>query len=292
MVELSQMQPKLPPYVGITGVTTTQQIEQINEIWRGLKFPGYNLMLGFLVSHKQLVDCDREHSKRYLSVDTIFASPDDEIDEPHWSELILAAGYSFNVLHYNTKNPEFANEIDELVGLANDDPNDIGFGIYGIQLNIRAPDPQQIEVLRDRATRAAATLPFLKIVLQINPDTYEMINRYYKQGKDLDYLAGCEYYLIDASGGRGKPMDPEQVHTIAHQLADYHFYNRKGVAGGITPENVGAVITEFPFWSIDAESGLRNDQDDLDLEKVRQYLTNASAAIVDIENAVHPKEAN
>jgi phosphoribosylanthranilate isomerase len=52
------------------------------------------------------------------------------------------------------------------------------------------------------------------------------------------------------------------------------------IAGGINPSNMGMlkpILEKFPNTGIDAETGLRNQKDYLDISKVRQYLDSFSA---------------
>lgn len=76
-------------------------------------------------------------------------------------------------------------------------------------------------------------------------------------------------YLLDASGGRGIDT-PIQV----FDNKDIHI----GYAGGINPDNVGKKLKQLldyysygSFW-IDMESGVRTEDDWLDLDKVQQVL--------------------
>ena len=73
--------------------------------------------------------------------------------------------------------------------------------------------------------------------------------------------------LFDPSGGRG--IETAKWPPIPSGV-------RLGFAGGIRPSNVARVLagighTKSPFW-IDMESGVRTDEDELDLGLVRQVL--------------------
>lgn len=79
--------------------------------------------------------------------------------------------------------------------------------------------------------------------------------------------------LRDASGGRGEPINRDQLRVLPRRV---------GCAGGFTPDNVADFVDWFcrehrrltpaerTFW-IDVESGVRTD-DEFDLDKVRRLL--------------------
>jgi hypothetical protein len=103
-----------------------------------------------------------------------------------------------------------------------------------------------------------------EVILQMNGgDSLDSFLRYCE--KPLFHVA----YLLDASGGRGintpiRVFDNKDIHI--------------GYAGGINPENVGAKLKQLldfysygSFW-IDMESGVRTEDDWLDLDKVQQVL--------------------
>jgi phosphoribosylanthranilate isomerase len=84
--------------------------------------------------------------------------------------------------------------------------------------------------------------------------------------------SNCSYYLIDASGGRGEPLDVAKARGAHEYLRKQGFFGQMGVAGWVSPGNVGEVIAAFSWWSVDAESGLRDEANELDLEKVRLMI--------------------
>ena len=87
--------------------------------------------------------------------------------------------------------------------------------------------------------------------------------------------------LVDASGGHSKDIDPffaaAMVRTIRAEVGPTVGI---GIAGGLCAETlptVAALVVDHDL-SIDAEGRLRNDRDELDLDKARAYL-NAAAAM-------------
>lgn len=83
-------------------------------------------------------------------------------------------------------------------------------------------------------------------------------------------------YLIDDSGGRGILLQDFTAPPGGYRV---------GYAGGINPENVESVLTrlcslsgESEFW-IDCESGVRDDKDWFDLDKVRSLLAKAKGFV-------------
>jgi phosphoribosylanthranilate isomerase len=79
--------------------------------------------------------------------------------------------------------------------------------------------------------------------------------------------------LYDASGGRGT-----ETKIFAPPFARY----LTGYAGGLSPDNlqknlqqIKSVAEGYVIW-IDTESGVRDENDNMDMEKVREYLTIAT----------------
>jgi len=73
------------------------------------------------------------------------------------------------------------------------------------------------------------------------------------------------HFLYDLSGGRGKAPAKWPLHPGGPKLVGY--------AGGLGPHNVASVVQAVgaggPYW-LDMESGVRTEQDLLDLDRVQQ----------------------
>lgn len=91
---------------------------------------------------------------------------------------------------------------------------------------------------------------------------------------DREYRGLITDVLIDVSAGKGVPIDPAKVRGIVEAMRTWNANLGIGIAGGLCAETLPAVadlVREYDL-SIDAEGRLRNDRDELDLEKVRAYL--------------------
>jgi phosphoribosylanthranilate isomerase len=231
------------PYIGITGITTETQIDAILEMWKELQITQYQLMLGFLVSYNQ-VNNEPYTNPRYVKLGDLH-------------DLLYASGEAFSVVHFNSRTPHFSDEVETIFN---------HYGLPdGIQLNISKPAPAQIRKILDLT-------PYMKIIYQVNNAIITHVKDYFHtfSSDDLTILTCCHYYLLDASGGRGKTYDKRLALDAAQYLSS--FTRNLGVAGGIGPTNGIQAKQDFPRWSIDAESGLRTNNE-LDLEKVKQYLS-------------------
>jgi len=229
------------PYIGITGITTFEQIDILTRMWKKLKCQTHNLMMGFLVGYKELSGIKHDNPRYVQLFNGELESLLNSINDP----TIM------KVVHYNTRNQNFSLEI----GLFN------GLKIDGFQLNISNPNPNEVRFLKK-------TYPH-KIILQIN---HSLLN-------DLDKIHAypeVEYYLIDPSSGRGKEISFEYVEQTIKSLELP--LNKIGIAGGLSPDNIKEFAQRFPNCCFDAESQLRTN-DLLDIDKCINYLFNFKEGI-------------
>ena len=72
---------------------------------------------------------------------------------------------------------------------------------------------------------------------------------------DLAQLAadGPIALMLDPSRGRGELADPASAATLAAEIPLW-------LAGGLTPENVAAVIAEVRPWAVDVSTGVETDR--------------------------------
>lgn len=124
-------------------------------------------------------------------------------------------------------------------------------------------------------------MPELRVIMAIGPNIMQRGT----QGM-LEYIGERRQYmkeiLLDASVGRGTVVRPgevgEHIKTIAREFPGLG----QGVAGGIAPETVGPIVTEtravsgVDEISVDAESALRDDMNNLALPKTGLYIPNAA----------------
>jgi hypothetical protein len=100
------------------------------------------------------------------------------------------------------------------------------------------------------------------LILQWNSANYRTVNELL-QGPNTNF-----HVLFDASGGRG-----EEIKTLPDPFSVY-----TGYAGGMGPDNVGRIVEQLlnnpkpDTVFIDMEGRVRNEKDQLDLDKVRSVL--------------------
>lgn len=227
------------PYIGITGFTSAEQARDA----LALLPPSSDrcLMIGVLASRRTCAGLPERSPKRHPGVDAIAG-----IFQDHPLAL--------NLVHYYTDEPgTLGSQLAALV-------ERIGPGLDGLQINGKWPSPADLEEVR-------AVRPDLRVVLQVNPAS----------PGSLDEVAGLiDDVLLDASAGQGRPLDPESSIPYLEALSETGL--GLGVAGGLCAENLPLVeplLARFPILSFDAESRLRDAEDDLDPAKVRMYVEGA-----------------
>ena len=83
---------------------------------------------------------------------------------------------------------------------------------------------------------------------------------------------GTDLVLVDApEPGSGRIFDWRQVDSIPAGL-------RLILAGGLTPENVGAAVEFVEPWGVDVSSGVESSPGRKDALKLRRFVANARAA--------------
>jgi phosphoribosylanthranilate isomerase len=172
------------------------------------------------------------------------------------------------LIHYSQKEAnafESMNNVAEVVGSDFFD---------GFQLNMAWPKLDSIIEYKRK-------YPEHKIVLQVGTRSFTYFNEDMERvAKEIQrYDPFVDYILFDFSGGKGILMDSRFVSmNISRIVNKYNIQQNKIViAGGISPDNMEEIIIpilrEFPFIGIDSESRLRNNEDDLDISLVREYLS-------------------
>lgn len=240
-------------YIGITGFMNRGEVE---EILKCLPL-GCNrkLMVGVLASLKTWRGQVNKWPNRYPKIGFVH-------------EIFFNHPQLFNVVHYNTKEPETLRE--QLLQLT----NVIGPDLHGFQLNIAWPNPQQL-------ASYYVAYPGTKIILQIGGYAFELIEHSPQKLASRvaqEYSGLIDYILLDPSGGFGKPLNTAGIRNYLRALKEKGLKVDLGVAGGLGPRTLNLVeplIEEFPDLSIDVESGVRDSEDNLDLNLAKEYLNNS-----------------
>lgn len=252
------------PYVGVTGITDENQV---NEIIKYFQSNGFSVedsripMLGFLLSYKTIKLGKHPTNKRYpelKNVPKLFEATENK---------------TFNTLHFNTRDLHSIHKDLSFV-LNQGDIYDRGL-CHGTQLNVDFPPHIEIDMLK-------SDYPNLDIIMQLserneNMSVEEIIDKIVSYDKS-------DYILIDPSMGRGKGMDIENSSVIYKMLLERNVKADMGFAGGLSGENAEYVIksirekTGTDNFSVDAEGNLRDRKSDsygddlMNMEKVASYI--------------------
>ncbi|MFZ5559861.1 MAG: hypothetical protein ACOZAL_03665 [Patescibacteria group bacterium] len=245
------------PYIGITGFTSSTEVKSALNVFPSS--PVRQLMVGVLASWKSLrgIPLKPRWQKQFPDPQTI-------------TELFLNDPRIVNLVHFSTEEGQESSvladmfKIHELAG-----PN-----FHGFQLNIAWPE---IRLMDDY--RMAVGYDY-RIVLQIGQKAVEAVGGTPHGVVDMlyHYAGVINDVLFDPSGGFGKPFDRERARQFLSAIAEQGWDVGLGVAGGLGPDSLDLVkplLAEFPSLSIDAQGRLRNVENELDPNAVRDYLARA-----------------
>jgi len=225
------------PYIGVTGLTSKSEVEQVVSLFEEKKFSHYIPMLGFLVSYKTLNNIPTEN-KRYPKIEAL-------------PELlrVLEGKKVFPTIHYNSREPDLFNQISLIFNSRIYQEN----FCRGLQLNIPWPDLNELKVIK-------SVYPELKIIFQASKEVLS-----FGTAKEIasriksEYSSLIDYLLIDPSGGNGIPLNLENSCNLYQELSSKLPELIIGFAGGFSGENVFSRINSLEKtlgglnFSLDAE---------------------------------------
>lgn len=254
------------PYIGVTGVTSPEQATDLLRLFEKNNFTleGSHIpMMGVLVSDKTF-NHRLTKSNRYPDFFKVVPI------------LEAAKGRAFTALHYNTHTPEqLADEVEMLFNFGDIYENNL---CRGIQLNIKSPPVEQIQMINEQ-------FPDMKIILQMSQTLEELTADNEKWLNALHSMNCADYVLIDSSRGQGRLLDIAQSAELFKYLSEKVGRVCYGFAGGLSGDSVRPVMQRLSAFtgafnfSLDAEGKLMNENDVLDLEKVEDYISGASREI-------------
>lgn len=236
-------------YIGVSGLIHRTEIEALAA--SAGPMPDRSLMCGVLMSDKTRRGQVNRYPARYPKR---VAIPDLWHGDPRF----------LNILHYSTDGGSSLRE--ELLDVL----SSVGGGCHGIQLNTPWPAVADLQWLAKRRLE--------RRILQIGSAALEMCGGDPKQvvaalGPRSHYLTDV---LIDASGGKGKPLDLGFAKRLLTVLLEAFPRLLLGVAGGLTAETLPSLasLPGLPLLSIDTESGIRSggESDLLDVSKMAAYV--------------------
>jgi hypothetical protein len=247
----------MKPYIGITGFTKPEEVAFALNIFP--KDGNRKLMVGVLATYKSLRGIPMKprwakQTPNPEAIEKIF--PDDE--------------RVINLVHFSSEvgqNPSILNDLLKIHELA-------GPNFHGFQLNLVWPE---IQVLKEYKRKVGFGY---QIILQIGQKAIEVVGAtpegvVEKLSYYVDVIDGI---LFDLSGGLGKQLDTELAREFLFVIKARGWNLGLGVAGGLGPQSLHLVkplLSDFPDLSIDAQSQLRNAENDLDTELVKAYLQQA-----------------
>ncbi len=254
----------LKSYIGITGISSYNEAQETLKIYNKFKFNSntkHILMIGCSLTNKTL-EGNSLLNKRY----------------PDFSEIKsifrLIKNNALTMIHYETTDGE---KLSEQVFKIFKDLYDNNI-CRALQLNVSEPNFNEVKKIKEK-------LPLLKIVFQLRPE----IIKKYSDEEIINliklYENSLSYILIDPSCGKGLELNPIESLKF-YNLLHINFPNLNlGFAGGLNSDNIkntiGIIISNLNHsnFSIDAESGLRNKKDELDITKIEKYIQSISNII-------------
>jgi hypothetical protein len=213
------------------------------------------LMIGVLASEKSVAGIPNKFPNRYPHPQKI-------------KDIFPEDSSMLRLVHFSTQATDL--ELLEQMHYLRDI---IGPNCDGFQLNIEWPSKEIVVAYK-------FLFPDDTLVLQCGAGAVKSVecNPQKLAERIAEYNGGVEYALIDPSGGYGKPMDVSFALETLRCLNKVDYDMNFGIAGGLngdTIEMIRPIVEKFPDVSIDAEGGLRDADDHLDLVKVEKYVSGA-----------------
>ncbi len=244
------------PYIGITGFMSSTEVSRVLDT-----VPAHSkrmVMVGVLASSDTIQGITNSRPRRYPKSDKM-------------GDIFQEHPHALNLIHFNTKNREF------LFGQMMRARILAGPHCHGFQLNMAWPGTDIL--MRGLGEMPKSTI----IVLQVGSRAFEMIDHSPKILADKiesQYGGLIHYVLLDASGGLGKPLDAQFLRPYLRALAARRLPIGLAVAGGLSADTLDLVfplVEEFPTLSIDTETKLRDENDDLNVNAAILYRNRAEA---------------
>lgn len=246
-------------YVGVTGFTSYEEVEvalRAFDVYRDFHLRPL-LMIGVLLSSKTLAGKKTRYPHRYPVIEDI----------PNILAPVRAKS-AVRLIHYTTDDPDTVDQQIEKI------MKGCGREIDGFQFNMAWPKPELL-----------SKIPMhMRVVLQIGSHALKVAGNDPEEvaRRVASYRGPVTDVLIDASGGRGVPIDLTTTDAYVKALERHSEWLRIGVAGGLN--HAALAHDDFrqfmkkhsgkfcPHISIDAEGKLRTEDDRLDLHRMLAYL--------------------
>ena len=242
----------MQPYIGLTGFISSEEIMQLYDI-----VPvdcSYKLMCGVLLSNDRIENKEVNISKRYPKIENI-------------KDIFIDDNRLLNIIHYKLPDNSESNHCKYMCNATQ-----IG-GKYcdGLQINGYWPTISALQKYK-------IFYPQNRIILQINKNMLQSLEPYHWAENCHIYKDYITDVLLDESGGLGIPLNNrllmQYINAIRNKCPDLGI----GVAGGlnsITLELVSDIFYKYDNISIDAESGLRDINDNISENLCIMYMDKA-----------------
>jgi hypothetical protein len=262
------------PYIKVAGISTRTQASAVEQLFQqriGDLYIGIELALGVVVSDKTLTGGTNKHPELFPRIEDV--------------PIIFArdGGLSSAVkrdIHFWTHRPEKL--MSDLAMLA----KAVNGTADRIQLDIAWPNARVIcEFLNGHS---GAHQKF-EIILQVGRDAVEQViadnpGLSWSKPRALGNEIAEQVYryggiihrvLLDMSSGKGIPLDGDILVEFIGALNDHHCPVAVTVAGGLsgfTIHLLRPILERYPNTSIDAQSGLRDETNQLSPSCVDAYF--------------------
>ena len=271
-----------PHYIGVTGFTSRQQIEEVVAcLPREMKIGNRKqcLMAGILVSSKTLAGKQNSYPNKYPAVENISSILSDD-------ERVM------NFLHFSCDDKKFLSpQIDQLMDIVNSTTR-TQLQVHGIQLNVKWPHVADLCYIKRRHQVLITLQVGARALSECGCDVLavrEKIEEYLMSAEQLNTKRPFDYILLDLSAGQGKELNVSMMKRYIDELLKIQQISNGeillGVAGGLSHDNLDILepLTErYPALVIDAEGKLRGDSSTTDEQFVfnaTNYVKNAIVAL-------------
>lgn len=254
------------PYIGIAGIASIDEARHALQIRGKLGMAHHLLAIGLLTTDKTFTgEPKRNHASRYPSVEVMKSML---AGVTHGPQAIV-------LLHHA---PSSLLGLTQVLGRA---VNTVGVGVDGVQINASGVSYRDIGPLR--RLQSVKGMQSFRVVLQLRLAEIELGDIERLLDTHVAPTSGTiDDVLLDASCGEGVPLDVAKAGAFIERIrAKYRSGLGIGIAGGITPENIGRLkplVDAFgPDLSIDVESGVRDCDDRYSTKLAAEYLRVAFA---------------
>lgn len=261
---------KLRPYVGVAGFMSSAEIMAAIETLP--QNPTHSLAIGILASAKTIVGQTNKYPTRYPRIVDLgqIVGPAQRIARMNDMPVEF-------ILHFAVDDEDsFHIQMERAVDVVEDCEFD------GIQINASPHVITKLPLWIALDAVKMATPRMKRVIMQLRPPRdneprLDLIGA----GIRLANSDVATDILIDASAGAGIPLNVTtasiMIAGIRAAMADRYSVGI-GVAGGLTASTLGGVgglMEVHGPLSFDVESGVRDDQDHMDVAELRSYLRHA-----------------